>query len=126
MEHDRVINEFEESVLRACHHELGGLPQAKAAVKLGVSEVTIWRTLQKIKPKAPSMFPILSKRQFEVYVCIADRGMSLRETAEELHISGNLVQDFLTRIRAKGMIVPSPAKTVRYDESMDSKVIHKF
>lgn len=126
MKHDRVITEFEELVLRMCHHQFDALSQAEAATKLVVSEATIYRTLQEIESKVPTMFPILTRKQYEVYTCVATRGLSLRETAEELHISEGLVQDFLTRIRAKGMMIPPPVKTVRYDESMDSKVKHIF
>lgn len=126
MRTDRAINKFEESVLKKCHHEHEALSQAEAARKLGVDESTICRTLQRIKSKVPAMFPILTRKQCQVYTCVADRGLSLQETAKELHISENLVRDFLVRIRAKGMVIPQPVKTVRYNESMDSKVRHKF
>lgn len=126
MESNRVITEFEESVLRACHHQFEALSQAEAAEKLEVSEATICRTLQEIKSKVPTMFPILTGRQYQVYICVAGRGMSLRETAEELNLTEASIKSFLARIRSKGMAIPSPAATVQYVEYMDKYVRHKF
>lgn len=127
MERERNISEFEESVLRACHHQFEALSQAEAAEKLGVSDATICRTLQEIGPKVPTMFPILTSRQYQVYVAVADRGLSLRGTADELRISEDSVKSFLARIRAKGVIIPSPTRMPdQYTESMDSSIRHKF
>lgn len=128
----RNLTEWEEKVIRACHHEHGGMTQAAAACKLGITESMVSRTLKSIEKKAETcspircMLPILTKRQFAVYRCIAKNGMSLEATAFALSTSVGSVRNALFKMRRKGQHVPAPVRHEAYTESMDNIIKEKF
>ena len=131
-ERERNITEFEEAVLRCVHHEHGGMTQAEAAIKLEVTESKISRTIASIEQKAKTcspirvMLPILTKRQYEVLICLTLHGMSLEATAEKLLTSVGSVRSSLYKMRKKGQHVPAPMKHEAYTELMDNKIEFKF
>jgi len=56
----RLLTKREEEIIRLCHHDHGGLGVEEAAHQLGISISTVKRHLQRIKHKAPQLFPILT------------------------------------------------------------------
>ena len=132
IERERNITEFEEAVLRCVHHEFAGMTQAEAAVKLEVTESMISRTIKSIEEKAKTcspiriMLPILTRRQYEVLICLTLHGMSLEATATTLHTTVGSVRSSLYKMRRKGQHVPTPMKHEQYTELMDNKIEFKF
>lgn len=131
MEHKRNITEFEEQVLRHCHHEFKGMTQGEAAKQLGVSESMISRTLDDLRFRSRKvrairvMFPILTQHQFSVFKCVK-RGLTIRQTAGEMGMSVTAVKDVLGKIKAKGQTLPRPIQYSHYTPSMDSVVSERF
>ena len=131
MELKRNITEFEEAVFRAVHHEFDGLTQGAAAEQLGVSESMISRTLDDLRSRSRRvraircMFPILTQHQFSVYKCVK-RGLTIRQTADELKMSVTAVKDVLGKIKAKGQVLPRPIQYGHYTPSMDNVVSMKY
>ncbi len=78
---------------------------------MGVSESKISRNLDLIVEKAETcrpirfLLPILTKLQYEVYVAIAELGMTLEETALYLDTTTGSVRDTLHKIRKNGLPV---------------------
>jgi predicted transcriptional regulator len=131
----RNITTFEESVLRAVHHEFAGLSQEAAAERLDVSPATISRALADMEERAKTckaigiMFPILTVQQHEIFKCLMDRGLSALETAIEIGVTEAAVNKAITMMRSKGMHIPklnNRPKTVTYFGSMDTSVTEKF
>ena len=132
----RNITLFEEQVLRAVHHEFDAMTQEEAAIALDVSPMRISRALADMEERSKTckpiqiMFPILTKRQFEVYTCIVKLGLTVAETAEQLGFNapGGVVAAIVA-MRAKGMNIPrqkDKPKPVSYTPSMDKDVKEKF
>lgn len=119
----RNITEFEEQVLKCCHHQFKAMSQAGAAEELGVSEATISRAIQSMIKRSRHcrpiriMFPILTKQQYDIYRCVVERGMTNAETAERLDIPVATVGNTLTRIRNKGMSVPRRRPVQSYHDA---------
>jgi DNA-binding NarL/FixJ family response regulator len=109
------------------------MSQAEAAIELGVSEATICRTIQGIIERSKHcspiriMFPILTKRQYEIYRCVVECGMTNEQTAEILKIPATSVGSTLTAIRKKGMNVPKRRHVeTYYDDSMADQINFKM
>ncbi len=125
----RNITLFEEQVLRLVHHQFEALSQAEAAVELGCSEAKVCRAIQSMIERSKHcspiriMFPILTKKQYEVYQCVIEQGKTNDETAEILNIPAASVSSTLTTIRKKGMQIPK-RKHVKtyYDDSMADEI----
>ena len=123
---ERIISLFGEQVLRLVHHEFRGLTQAEAAQELGVSQAYIAQTLAELEKVAPSMFPILTKDQFEVYSLINERGLTHKQAGEVTGRSENAVKAMVTRIKHKGFSFNAKSKTIRLEGYMDGDVKQKF
>lgn len=125
----RNITEWEETVIRHVHHEFEGLTQVEAAERLNVSEAKISRTIAGIIEKAKCcrpiriLLPFLSKRQYDIYRCVVERGLTNAQAAEELNIPVATVGNTLTRIRNKGMHIPKRKPVQSYhDAGMADKI----
>lgn len=125
----RNLTEWEESVIRLIHHEFEGLTQVEAAERLDVSVATVSRTVTGIVEKAKHcspiriLLPFLTKAQYAVYQCVVERGLTNRQTAEELGVTVVNVGTTLTRIRKKGLKIPKrkPVQTY-HDEGMTDEI----
>ena len=86
------------------------------------------RLLKSVKRKAPQLFPILTKRQYQIYQCYAERGLSQFTIAAMLNTTQPAIQATLDRMKEKGMpgIDTNGVKTVRYDPSQDKYIKRKF
>jgi DNA-binding NarL/FixJ family response regulator len=132
----RNISLFEERVLRCVHHEFAAMTQEEAAIELNVSPMRISRALSDMEERAKTikaigvMFPILTKHQFEIYNCIVGRGLTAKETADELNLaSASTVNTIVATLRTKGMSIPRQCdmpKPTSYSPSMDKDVREKY
>ncbi len=129
---DRNMNDFEESVIRACHHDFLGLTQDQAAEYLSVTPAKISRTLSDLQERSKTikplalLFPILTQNQACVYKCIAESGMSLAQTADKLSMTTSAVSKMIGAIRNKGQFIPQPIKHQQYSPLLDGQVKHKY
>ena len=125
-EDDRVLTEFEEKVLRLCHHDFEGRTQALAAFHLDVSQKKISKTLSHLREKAPQLFPILTKRQALIRGLIVECGFTHRQVAETQHISVDTVDSTVATLKEKGICFPHSRKTISYEEWMDKYAKRMF
>lgn len=121
----RLINEFDEKVLRLVHHDFGGLSQKEAAKRLSISTSTVSKALSRVRAKAPQLFPILTQTQKTVCEHVLD-GSSYAWIADTLSKSEAAIKDIVYRMKKKGVIFPRTPKTVRYQTFMDSQIKEKF
>lgn len=121
----RNLTEREEQVIRLVHHEFAGLDKKTAAVKMGITVSEIYSLLQKVRIKAPQLFPILTAEQFTVHKLITQGNLSYGEVAERLGCDITRVRNVVQRLHEKGFRAERP-KTIRYDESMDNNIKEVF
>ncbi len=126
MTEQRVITEQQEQVYRCRHHDFGALTTKETAEALSISESTVCRVLKQLEKEAPQLFPVLNHRQNLVYIWITEFGHTHDYVAHHMDISVKAVDRIVTQLKAKGMSFAKPAKTVRYENHMDSNVVHKF
>ena len=122
----RKITEFEEQVIRACHHDHSGMTQAEAAVELVTSQSLIARAMRSIKAKAPQLFPILTKRQKQIFDFITEDGLTHEQVSLIMGISRSTVEGTIETMRLKGVKFIKPAKTIPYKRHMDGDIRLKF
>lgn len=85
--------------------------------------------LKSLKRKAPQLFPILSKRQFQIYRMVTEHGLTQVAIAATLGISQSTVHDILNKMKEQGMPglnVKGLGDIVSYDNSMDVHIKQKF
>ena len=125
---ERKIIKLEEQAYRLVHHEHGGLTIREAAIKMKLREHIVRRLLKSMKSKAPQLFPMLTKRQYQIYQCYVERGLSQFTIAAMLNTTQPAIQATLDRMKKKGMpgIDINGATTVRYDPSQDRYIKRKF
>lgn len=125
---ERKISKLEEQAFRLCHHEHEGLTIREAAIRMELREHIVRRLLKNVKQKVPQLFPILTKRQYQIYRMYAERGLSQRVIAIILNTTQPAIQATLNRMKKMGMpgLDINGAEVVRYDNSMDTHVKRKF
>ena len=126
MENNRLITEFEEQVVRLCHHDHQGFTQQEAAEKLRVSQACIAQTLSRIKRVVPQLFPIMTRHQAHVYELVTKRGMAAEQIAKHMGKSKRAIEQMIVRIKKRGLAFPRRAKTIRFEGWMDDKIKRKF
>lgn len=126
----RKIPEILERVYRLRHHNFAGLDSKTVAKILGVTQHCINKYMQKLKRIAPQLFPILTKRQMDVYVLREYMGMTHPEIEQHLGMSPGTSGATVYFMRKKGMYfqpdVRHRANTVWYRTWMDDEVVRKF
>lgn len=121
----RLITEKEEEAYRLCHHDFGGLPTRRAAVRMNVSQREVQRLLENAKNKAPQLFPILTWRQKQVYDLWAERTHA--EIATILETSESNVGNIVDAINKKfGYPRLKAEKTLSFNDKMNGRVKQKF
>jgi biotin operon repressor len=109
------------------HHDFSGIATKQVAAMLGVEVQCVNNHMRQMKKIAPQLFPILTRRQSEVYELYVEMNLSGNAVSELLGIARPTVQSKLDEIKRKGLHVPKRAKRiVRYSCWMDSKVTYKF
>jgi len=122
----RTITVFEEKVLRCVHHEFSSMTQREAAEQLKCSQSQISDAINRLKRKAPQMFPILTRQQAFIQKCICEDGLTHREIAMLLGLNENTLKSRIARLRNKGVNFEKPKRTLQYGEYMDGKIRHIF
>lgn len=124
----RKITEKQEQALRLCHHEFGGLTQAEAAEKMGITQPALSELLAAVKKVMPEWFPILTKFEAKCYHIYIDEGFTIPFVAVQVGKSQSAVYDALKRTRAKGQFFPeAKRKVLQYNPSMhDNQIKQKF
>lgn len=122
----RLISESDEKVFRSVHHDFGGNTVVETAKIFSVSVSSVYRALARVRAVAPSFFPMLSKTDIEV-LRNYNAGLCQEAVAHVCRISLSAVKRRLSSLKEKGVIRSIPAaKTIRYDSSMDDKVVERF
>ena len=125
---ERLITEYQEQIYRMRHHDFGGMSTKQVAVKLGVTPKCINSHMRRMQKIAPQLFPILTKRQMDVYILREVMGMTYVEINKYLGISWQTAARTVWYMREKGMYLQPDClhRVDRYSSWMDSKVTHKF
>ncbi len=119
----RILSQLEEKVLRACHHDFGGLSIKEAAKKIECSPETIKLILKQAERKAPQLFPILTP-QHRAILLMYDKHMSRASIAEGLGISEQDLHKEIAFLRKHKFLWNR--KMDQYDPLMDVRVKEKF
>jgi transposase len=122
-----VITKKQERILRLCHHDFGGLTQAEAAQRLGVSQSVISNALKYVEKVIPDFFPILTKLEAQIYHHYMTEGWSVDEIAEHFGLTPNSIYKTLQRVKNKGMyFTKAKGRALQYDPSMDANIKEIF
>lgn len=125
-EGDRIVTQFEEQVIRLCHHDFSGLTQEEAAEQLQCSQGEISRAIGRLKLKAPQLFPILTEQQAFIRDCIIEEGLTHQQIAIFLNISESTVASTVATLKEKGVCFEQPHKTLQYENWMDTPIKHRI
>jgi len=96
------------------HHDFAGLSAPQVAAMLGITPQSVNRHMREMQQIAPQLFPILTKRQADIYHMFAHVGLEQKVIARVLGISKSCVGVLIHRIRNKGMYVPRRRRHVLY------------
>lgn len=102
----RVITERQEEIYKLRHHDFGGMTTKQVAAMLGVHPKNVSRHMFAMQKIAPQLFPILTRRQTDIYHLFVHVGLKQKVIAGLLGISKSCVGVLIHRIRAKGMYIP--------------------
>ena len=94
---------------------------------LGVHPKNVSRHMWAMQKIAPQLFPILTKRQADIYHMFVNVGMEQKVIAKVLGVSKNNVATAIYRIRNKNMFVPRRLHHVLYmPRAHDHQIRQKF
>lgn len=124
----RLITHRQEQIYRMRHHDFGGMTTKQVAAILGVTPKCINSYMRKMRKIAPQLFPILTKRQMDIYVLREVMGMTYIEVGEYLGITWQTAARTVYYMRKKGMYFQPDClhRVDTYSPWMDYKVTHKF
>lgn len=110
----RHITQRQEQIYRMRHHDFAGLTTKQVAAMLGITTHSVARHMWEMQKIAPQLFPILTKRQAEIYHMFVNVGLEQKVIGRILGISKNNVATAIYRIKNKGMYVPRRRRHVLY------------
>ena len=124
----RQIPEILERIYRLRHHDFAGLDSKAVAKMLGITQHYVNRCMRKLEKIAPQLFPILTKRQMDVYVLRECLGMTHPEIEQYLGMKPGTSPATCFYIRKKGMYMQPDVlhRVDTYSTWMDYKVTRKF
>lgn len=124
----RLITERQEQIYRLRHHDFGGMTAKQVANMLSVTVQYVNRDMKKMKKIVPQLFPILTKRQMDVYVLREKMGMTYLEISKYLRITWQTAACTVYYMRKRGMFLQPDClhRVDTYSSWMDSKVTRKF
>lgn len=123
----RLISERQEQIYRMRHHDFGGLTTKQVAAMLDVHPKNVSRHMWAMQKIAPQLFPILTKRQADIYHMFMNVGLEQKVIAGILGISKSCVGVLIHRLRKKGMYVPRRLHCVYYmPRAHDHQIRQKF
>ena len=110
----RHITQRQEQIYRMRHHDFDGLTTKQVAAMLGITTHSVARHMWEMQKIAPQLFPILTRRQADIYHMFVNVGLEQRVIARILGISKSCVGVLVHRIKNKGMYVPRRRRHVLY------------
>lgn len=123
----RLISERQEQIYRMRHHNFDGLTTKQVAVMLGITTHSVARHMWEMQKIAPQLFPILTKRQADIYHMFVNVGLEQKVIGRVLGISKSCVGVLIYRIKNKGMFVPRRRRHVYYmPRAHDHQIVMKF
>jgi len=123
----RLISERQEQIYRMRHHDFDGLTTKQVATMLGITTHTVARHMWEMQKIAPQLFPILTKRQADIYHMFVNAGLEQKVIAGILDISKSCVGVLIHRVKDKGMYVPRRLHHVLYmPRAHDHQIRQKF
>ena len=102
----RLISKRQEQVYRLRHHDFAGLSPKETAEHLGITVTHVGRILKEMREKVPQLFPILTRRQADVYYLYVLIGLATNEVAKYLGISRDNVGMRIEGMRKKEVFIP--------------------
>jgi len=124
---ERVISKQQEQIYRMLHHAFGGMTSREVSEKLGLTMACVTYHMLQMKKVAPQLFPILTKKQADVYYLYVHTGQAISDIAKALNIATHTVKNRIYEMRRKGMFIPwMQGKRVRYQPWMDFEIRMKF
>lgn len=124
----RNLTEEEEQIYRLVSPEFEGLSHKAAAAQLGITRQGLEHHLRQIKKKAPSLFPILTQQQYQVYQLFQEE-FGRVTIARAMECTPKQIDNIQAQLLKKGFdcrIHRNGRKTIFYDPSMDNTVVRKF
>ena len=123
----RHITHRQEQIYRLRHHDFAGLTTKQVAGMLGIWPQSVTRHMKEMQKVAPQLFPILTRRQADIYRMFMKLGLEQKVIAGVLGISSNCVGVLIYRIKNKGMFVPYRRRHVLYmPRAHDHQIRQKF
>ena len=124
---NRHITHRQEQIYRLRHHDFAGLTTKQVAAMLGITTHNVARHMWETQKVAPQLFPILTRRQADVYHMFVNVGLKQKVIARTLGISKNCVGVLVHRMKHKGMFVPRRRRHVLYmPRAHDHQIKQKF
>ena len=122
----RLITHKEEAVYRCRHHEFGSMTTKETAERLEISEATVRKIMRNLEKKFPQLFPVLTRDQVFLEYCIISLGLTHQEIAKLLGISKIALTARVMRLKAKGVFLERPKRSLQYENWQDKHVKQKF
>ena len=123
----RLITHRQEQIYRMRHHDFAGLTTKQVTAMLGITTHSVARHMWEMQKIAPQLFPILTKRQADIYHMFVNVGLEQKVIAGILGISSNCVGVLIHRMKHKGMFVPYKRRHVLYmPRTHDHQIRQKF
>lgn len=122
-----MITEQEEKAYRCRHHDFDAMTVKETADKMGISEMAVYRLIWSLKKKAPQLFPILTKRQAEIYDLWLSEGGDTTTVASRLSLSNKTVEEIIAVVKKKlGVKFPDHRNMMQYTPKLDDQIVMKF
>ena len=123
----RHITHRQEQIYRMRHHDFAGLTTKQVAAMLGITTHSVARHMWEMQKITPQLFPILTRRQADIYHMFVNVGLEQKVIAGVLGISSNCVGVLIYRMKHKGMYVPRKRRHVLYiPRAHDHQIRQKF
>jgi DNA-binding NarL/FixJ family response regulator len=124
-ESERVIPKQMEEAYRLVAGEFDGLTVKEAAAKMGVSGPRVSQILSEFEKKAPQLFPLITKSEYQVLILLK-AGLSNGQISSHLSRPVKTVESQVTSLIEKRRWTMLRSKTVSYSDKMDERVVRKF
>ncbi len=121
----RLCSRQEEHAVRLCHHDFESLPKKEAASKMNISVSRLNQILYSARKKIPTLFPILTPKQYKV-LQLLNLGTARFDAANLLNLTIKQIDGVISGLHKLGVPIYHRPRIVRYDLSMDGKVVKKF
>ena len=127
----RNITKDQEDVFRLRHHDHEGLTEEEAADELGISPRAVRGRLTRMQKVAPQLFPILSRKNAELWEMWHRGGISCRAIAGYIGSTESAVTQRLQHIKKKmgytERITANPHRAISLDTlDIDTVIVKKF